>query len=179
MNRTPLRVALLALALLLCAPAAHAATAPAIGVPASPAAIGAASAVAATHWARQACGGTVAISWEHLGRGTNAESRWSNPAGGDPSTYSNCAIAFSLDVRWDWPKLCTVTEHELGHLTGHQHSADENDLMSPYYLAPSPECARTVMPGASKSAAAKPAKKSSNRSQTRSARDAARRAARR
>ncbi|MGZ6709654.1 MAG: matrixin family metalloprotease, partial [Solirubrobacteraceae bacterium] len=78
----------------------------------------------------------------------NAESRWSSPAGGDPSTYSACTIAFSLDARWDWPKLCTVTEHELGHLNGHDHTAEEGDMMSPSYYAPTPECAAATMPGA-------------------------------
>ena len=58
------------------------------------------------HWGRTACDGQVAITWEHLGARTNAESRWSSPAGGDPSTYMHCTIAYSLDVRWDWPKFC-------------------------------------------------------------------------
>ncbi|MGZ4278831.1 MAG: hypothetical protein ACXVFK_16915 [Solirubrobacteraceae bacterium] len=109
MSSTPLRTlrgALLALALMAAGPVAGAVAAPSIPVPAPPTAIATASGLAAAHWGRQACGGQVAITWEHLGRANNAESRWSSPAGGDPSTYSACTIAFSLDARWDWPKLC-------------------------------------------------------------------------
>jgi hypothetical protein len=59
----------------------------------------------------------------------------------DPSTYSDCSITYNLDVDWDWPKLCTVVEHELGHLSGHDHVNDPHDVMSPYYVFPAPECA--------------------------------------
>ncbi|MGZ6696308.1 MAG: hypothetical protein ACXVFL_11795, partial [Solirubrobacteraceae bacterium] len=41
-----------------------------------------------------------------------------------------------------------VTEHELGHLNGHDHTAEEGDMMSPSYYAPTPECAAATMPGA-------------------------------
>jgi hypothetical protein len=58
----------------------------------------------------------------------------------DPSTYSDCSISYNLDVDWDWPKLCTVVEHEMGHLSGHDHVNDPHDVMSPYYVYPSPEC---------------------------------------
>ncbi len=143
-----LRGALLALALMALGPVAGAIAAPALKVPAAPAVPAAAGTLAAAHWQRQACGGQVAITWEHLGPRTNAESRWSSPAGGDPSTYMRCAIAFSLDVRWDWPKLCTVTEHELGHLNGLAHVDDESDVMSALYFEATPECRRAPMPGA-------------------------------
>ena len=147
LSRT-LRGALLALVLVALGPVTDAIAAPALKVPAAPAVAAAAQALGATHWQREACGGQVAITWEHLGSRTNAESRWSAPVGGDPSSYMRCTIAFSLDARWDWPKFCTVTEHELGHLNGHAHVDDAADLMSPYYFDATPECRRAPLPGA-------------------------------
>ena len=147
LSRT-LRGALLAFALLAFGPAAGAFAAPGLRVPAAPSLTASASTIAAGHWQRSACDGQVAITWEHLGARTNAVSRWASPAGGDPSTYMNCVIAFSLDVHWDWQKLCTVTEHELGHLNGHAHVADEGDVMSDFYFQATPECT-VPTPGAS------------------------------
>ncbi len=66
----------------------------------------------------------------------------------NPATYSQCAISYNLDVDWDWPKLCTVIEHELGHLAGHDHVNDPHDVMSPYYVYPTPECAAGGAPAA-------------------------------
>ena len=152
LSRT-LRGALLALALVALGPVTDAIAAPALKVPAAPAVAAAAEALGATHWQREACGGQVAITWEHLGSRRNAESRWSAPAGGDPSSYMRCTIAFSLDARWDWPKFCTVTEHELGHLNVQVHVDDESDVMSPFYLEATPECRKAPMPGAPKAKA--------------------------
>ena len=61
----------------------------------------------------------------------------------------NCTIAFSLDVHWDWPKLCTITEHELGHLNGNAHVVDASNVMSDSYFEATPECLHAAMPGAS------------------------------
>ena len=146
LSRT-LRGALRALALVALGPVTDALAAPALKVPAAAPVFAAAQALGASHWKQQACGGQVAITWEHLGARTNAQSRWSAPAGGDPSTYLRCTIAFSLDAHWDWPKFCTITEHELGHLTGHAHVDDDADLMSPYYFDATPECRKAPQPG--------------------------------
>jgi hypothetical protein len=81
------------------------------------------------------------MSWAHMGQGINARSQWMSIDVNDPSTYSECSITYNLDVDWDWPKLCTVVEHELGHLSGHDHVNDPHDVMSPYYVFPAPECA--------------------------------------
>ena len=147
LSRT-LRGALLALALMALGPVTAAMAAPALKVPTAPSVFAAAGALGAAHWQREACGGQVTITWEHLGARTNAESRWSSAVGADPSTYLRCTIAFSLDVHWDWPKFCTITEHELGHLNGHAHVDDDADLMSPYYFDATPECRRAPLPGA-------------------------------
>ena len=171
-----LRGALLALALMTAGPVADAVAAPALKVPAAASVSAAATELGASHWGRQACGGQVAITWEHLGTRTNAESRWASAAGGAPSTYLRCTIAFSLDVHWDWPKLCTITEHELGHLNGHAHVDDDADLMSAYYFDATPECEQAPVPSGSTVAAAAKTPSRSSVAQTRKARDRARRA---
>jgi hypothetical protein len=132
--------ALLAIAVLPAA-AQAAATVP---VPASDALTTSAHALAVAHWGVEPCSGQVAVTWAHMGAGINARSTWMSVDVHNPSTYSQCSIAYNLDVDWDWPKLCTVIEHELGHLAGHEHVNDPHDVMSPYYVFPTPECAAGV-----------------------------------
>ncbi|MEA2253801.1 MAG: hypothetical protein QOG70_4043 [Solirubrobacteraceae bacterium] len=128
-----------------------------LAVPAAPDLMAAAHAVAAAHWGVDPCAGAWTESWQHLGATMNAESRWMATDQADPATYSSCSIAYSLDVDWNWPKLCTIVEHELGHLTGHGHVADPTNVMSPYYVQPSPDCAATPQPGATPAPGAAPA----------------------
>jgi hypothetical protein len=129
--------ALLAIAVLPAA-AQAAATVP---VPASDALTTSAHALAVARWGADPCGGQVAVTWAHMGAGINARSQWMSIDVHTPATYSQCSITYNLDVDWDWPKLCTVIEHELGHLAGHEHVNDPHDVMSPYYVYPSAECA--------------------------------------
>lgn len=101
------------------------------------------------------CAGVVDIRWGHLGILTNAHSDWvGDPA--DPAGYIKCVVTFSYDVDWDWPKLCTVAEHEDGHLTGHSHVDDPHDVMSPTYIFPTMECAGHAEPPAQPAAATRP-----------------------
>ena len=112
-----------------------------VPVPAAEALTSTAHALAIARWGTEPCGGQVAVTWAHMGAGINARSQWMSIDIHNPATYSQCAITYNLDVDWDWPKLCTVIEHELGHLAGHDHVDDPHDVMSPYYVFPSPECA--------------------------------------
>ena len=114
---------------------------PAIPVPAADSLMATAHSLAVARWATEPCGGQVAMTWTHMGEGINARSQWMSIDVHDPSTYSECSITYNLDVDWDWPKLCTVVEHELGHLSGHDHVNDPHDVMSPYYVFAAPECA--------------------------------------
>lgn len=114
---------------------------PPIPVPAADSMMATAHSFAVARWGMDPCGGQVAMTWDHMGTGINARSQWMSVDVHDPSTYSECSIAYNLDVDWDWPKLCTVVEHELGHLSGHDHVNDPHDVMSPYYVYPAPECA--------------------------------------
>jgi hypothetical protein len=138
--RRSLLCALLALAIV---PAAARADddLPAVPVPAADALMTTAHQLAVNRWGMDPCGGQVTVTWAHMGAGINAQSRWMSTDLHDPSTYSSCSITYNLDVDWDWPKLCTVVEHELGHLSGHDHVNDPHDVMSPYYVYPTPECA--------------------------------------
>ena len=132
--------ALLALALL--PAAAHADVGqPTLPVPAADALTSTAHALALAHWGVEPCAGQVTVTWAHMGAGINARSQWMSVDIRNPATYSQCSITYNLDVDWDWPKLCTVIEHELGHLAGHEHVNDPHDVMSPYYVYPTPECA--------------------------------------
>jgi hypothetical protein len=132
--------ALLALALL---PAVASADVelPAVPVPAADTLMTTAHTLAVSRWGMDPCGGQVSVSWSHMGAGINARSQWMSTDVHNPATYTDCAISYNLDVDWDWPKLCTVIEHELGHLSGHDHVNDPHDVMSPYYVFPSAECA--------------------------------------
>jgi hypothetical protein len=132
--------ALVAIALL--PAAAHAdASVPALPVPAADALTTTAHALAVARWGVEPCAGQVAVTWAHMGAGINARSQWMSIDIHTPSTYTQCSITYNLDVDWDWPKLCTVVEHELGHLAGHDHVNDPHDVMSPYYVFPAAECA--------------------------------------
>jgi hypothetical protein len=114
---------------------------PALPVPAADALMSTAHQLAVTRWGVDPCGGQVTVTWAHMGAGINAQSRWMSTDVHDASTYTDCSITYNLDVDWDWPKFCTVVEHELGHLSGHDHVNDPHDVMSPYYVYPSAECA--------------------------------------
>jgi hypothetical protein len=114
---------------------------PDVPVPAAAPLMATGQSLAAARWGVDPCGGQVAVSWSHMGPGINARSQWMSVDINDASSYTECAITYNLDVDWDWPKLCTVIEHELGHLAGRQHVNDPRDVMSAYYIYPAPECA--------------------------------------
>lgn len=100
-------------------------------------------AIAVEHYG-EPCGGSVAFAWDHLGSDVNARSSWVTENVESPQVYSDCTITWSLDVPWTAAKFCTVTEHEVGHLTGHVH--EEDAIMATYYTVPSPECTAAYPP---------------------------------
>ena len=155
-----LACAVLALA---AAPAAAQADPAPLPVPAADSFMATAHAFAVARWGMDPCGGQVAVSWTHMGPGINARSTWLSLDVHDPSTFSACAITYNLDVDWDWPKLCTVVEHELGHLSGHDHVDDPHNVMSPYYVYPAPECAAGASADTTRTAASSAAKKSTKK----------------
>jgi hypothetical protein len=175
MRFRPLITTLLAGAALV-AGAAQANAASSFAVPASPAAYAAAHAVAVAHWGVDPCAGAVAVSWTTMDESINAAATWSNPTSlfGNAGANYNCAIVYNLHQDWSWPMFCTITEHELGHLAGRDHVNNPNDVMSPFYTRPSPECLHTPAPQASATSTHSAARPAPARAKSRRARARAR-----
>lgn len=144
MSRPVLRSALVAGALLLAgltgAPSASAASAQDFAV--GSAEFQRARDIAQAHWGAVPCQGQVQFSWQGLEPLVNARATWSNPthAWENVGANFNCTVVFNALTQYDFPMLCTVMAHELGHLLGRQHELRDGVLMSAIYSAPLPEC---------------------------------------
>jgi hypothetical protein len=110
----------------------------AVGSPAMQIALG----IAQANWGMDACNGQVAIEWGTDEANINARSYWANPLSSydNPAQNTQCRIVFNSTMTYSWPKFCTVLVHEYGHLTGHPHTVDGGDVMSPIYRVPLPAC---------------------------------------
>ena len=99
--------------------------------------------IAEQHWGTSACNGAVNLVWTQLDDDTNATAAWRNPtdAWNNAAENFDCTIEFNARSDFDWPKLCTVMTHEIGHLVGNQHADAPGQLMSPIYAEPLPACA--------------------------------------
>jgi hypothetical protein len=151
--RRTLRAVAVVVALLASASAstAHAAPAPAQRWPIDGPAFQTARAIADDHWGMDPCQGDVDISWGKLPVEQNAISTWVNPFQdfGDPAHNTHCTVTFNTRQDWDWHKLCTIFAHEFGHLAGHDHSSDPDDVMFADYDGKSlPACAAVTPAGA-------------------------------
>lgn len=150
-HRPRLLVALLCAALLalsLAPVTARADDSPAARWPAGGSTLHLLLAMGADHWGMTPCGGKVSIRWGALDPSLNAQSSWVNPVDdfAQPSRNTDCEVTLSTATTWDWPKLCTVVIHEIGHLDGHDHVADPTDIMYFAYVQPAPECAAMAEP---------------------------------
>ena len=98
--------------------------------------------VAVAHWGKQPCGGTYELNWTVLDAQTNGTASWKNPTDAWNNVDENfdCVIDLNPEAGFDFPKLCTVMAHEVGHLLGNPHSEQAGQLMSPFYSEPLPEC---------------------------------------
>src|SRR4051812_10175608 len=114
------------------------------------AAMQAAEGVARAYWNADACSGQVEVRWTDQSETINAISSWKNPTSGydNPTENFDCTVDFNRGLSYDWPRFCTVLVHEFGHLTGHQHSPDPDDVMAAYYNHPVPQCEATPDPTA-------------------------------
>jgi hypothetical protein len=138
-----LAIALIALALLAVTSSSRADDVPAAtrfaaGTPAMQLALG----IAQANWGMDACNGQVGIEWGVDEPNVNARSYWANPLSSydNPTQNTQCRIVLNATMTFSWVKFCTVLVHEYGHLTGHPHTADGPDVMSPIYRAPLPAC---------------------------------------
>lgn len=102
----------------------------------------AAKATAAAYWGAQPCGGSYTLQWTPLDLGTNATASWRNPtdAWNNAGQNFDCRIDINPGADFDYPKLCTVLAHEIGHLLGRQHDPAAGQLMSAYYTSPIAQC---------------------------------------
>ncbi|HWT91998.1 MAG TPA: hypothetical protein VN238_03310 [Solirubrobacteraceae bacterium] len=119
-----------------------AAVAPDQQFPVGSPAIAKAKEVATGVWGRDACGGNVQMVWTVLEPGTNATASWRNPSDAWNNAAENfdCKIDINTQAAYDFPKLCTVLVHELGHLNGQQHTPQAGQLMSAFYTDPIAQC---------------------------------------
>jgi hypothetical protein len=98
-----------------------------------------AEAVARATWDADACDGDVRLRFARLAADTNAESEWTEVDGTDE--VMDCVVTFNTRVAWDYVRFCSILVHEFGHLTGHHHSGDPDDVMYPRYVRAFRPCA--------------------------------------
>ena len=110
----------------------------------------AAQGLARAYWGADACSGQVDVQWTDLDPTINAISSWRNPTSAYDTAAQNfdCSVRFNRLLAYDWARFCTVLAHEYGHLTGHQHSADANNVMTAIYNKPLAECVNAPDPNA-------------------------------
>lgn len=111
-----------------------------------------ARAIAARYWGAAPCSGVVTVVWAPLDPDVNAVSDWTVALDANPAENSDCVITLNQVDAFDWPMLCTVVVHEMGHLSGHEHSTDPRSVMYPVYLGPIPQCRAGSGAGAGTSA---------------------------
>ena len=99
-------------------------------------------AIAVAHWGANPCGGAYTLTWSPLDIGTNATASWRNPtdAWNNAGANFDCRIDINPQADFDFPKLCTVMTHEIGHLLGRQHDDNPGQVMSAYYTSPLAAC---------------------------------------
>lgn len=109
------------------------------------------------------CGGSpVSITWgdTHRFAGDGQHGGWAGwtgadgrPQGDGPTNLrTRCAIridgTFARRARrydWhEWALYCSVIAHEVGHLTGHEHSENPWDVMAPDLQVSAPQCTRAA-----------------------------------
>jgi hypothetical protein len=122
--------------------------------------------IAQRYWGADACGGVVTLSWSTADPPSiNARAGWFNPVDfyAAPELNHDCSIVFNANAWLPWPRFCTVVVHEWGHLTGHPHSADPNDVMAPVMRAPLPVCAAVPDPASARPTARSASTRSGDR----------------
>lgn len=106
-------------------------------------------AMARQYWGMDPCTGLVTVQWLGLQLGTNATSTWTNTYSQylAPERNTACLVTLNSRLPWSWTRLCSIMIHEYGHLLGHPHSFQSQDVMYPYYVRPVESCRQGVPPG--------------------------------
>jgi Matrixin len=130
----------------------------------TPAQVTKAIAVADAHWPASPCHGRELITWVK----SEAVADFAGTAYPDQCATT---IAWNQVAAQDPSPafLCTVIEHEFGHLAGLEHSKDPDSVMFAVLWKPSADCA-AALPGPAKLPRAGLAPKSKPRAKARSAR---------
>jgi len=130
----------------------------------TPAQTAKAIAVADAHWPASPCHGREVITWIK-------SAPLADVAGLAHPDFCATTIAWNQVAAEDPSPafLCTVLEHEFGHLAGLDHSPDPNNVMFAVLWKPSADCA-AALPGPAKLPRAGIATKSKARTHARAAR---------
>ncbi len=87
----------------------------------------------------EACSGHWSLSWAPLPTDVVGAASWQD-IDGNPADYQGCHIYLSSTYHETPRERCTTLVHEWGHLTGHAHSTDPNNVMYPYIVRIFPPC---------------------------------------
>ena len=146
LRNAPIRVIVAAAASALIA-TAPAAASPADDFPAHGEQMAQAYDQARGYWQGTPCGGQVRIAWAAMDKELNALAKWTTTDVSRPETYTDCSITFNTAQPYDYPMLCSVMAHEIGHLLGQPHGGNqEGSVMSETYYGPVGPCGPASLP---------------------------------
>jgi hypothetical protein len=99
------------------------------------------------YWQGMPCHGQVRLAWATMGKEYNAIARWTATDPARPETFTNCSITFNTAQPYDYPMLCSIMTHEIGHLLGQPHGGDrQGSVMSETYYGPVGPCGPAALP---------------------------------
>jgi hypothetical protein len=100
------------------------------------------------HWNATPCGGEIEYLWSALPDGVMGYASWyrAGDAPEDASQFTSCRVELNPEMDLGPELFCTTVAHELGHLLGHDHVENPDDLMAEAIGEPLPECVTAMAP---------------------------------